>query len=402
MNYDVVVVGAGPAGSTAAKILAEHHVNVLLLDASTFPREKPCGGGLPTRVWKRYSYVQPLLDSISFGSHTYSSSLQYVLKIDRNEPLLGMVIRKEFDQRLVDIAVKQGVTFHEGTPVVDVRVNPSKVEVILENGDLIEARAVLGCDGMRSVVAEKTGLSEKNQPPCICLVQEQPLTKTQMEKHFSKKRVVHLFIKTQDIAGYGWVFPKNNLVNIGIGEFSSALDPTKPKKNLKESYEHFIEILKHRNLLPQDFPMENLKGGLLPIFPLKKTYAERVLLCGDAAGFINPITGEGIYYAMRSGELAADVLRKGLQAKDLSAQFLSCYQSQWKQEFGKDLQLLGRFNKQWGKNSEKIVRFMTIDKTLAKMTVGITGGSISFSRYLPLLFLRYLYVLVKDRLMIKK
>lgn len=395
-DYEVVVVGAGPAGATAAAYLAQKGVRVLLLDKTLFPREKTCGGGLPTRVVKRFPYIEPFINSISYGSHTYSSSLHYVLKIERDDPLLMMVLRKEFDQGLVRYAQDQGVAFLQDKPIVDVRKQSNKIELICENGERIETQLVFGCDGMRSIIAEKTGLRTPGEDACVCIVQEQPFTAQQLDTHFTQKRLIHLFIKTQGIAGYGWVFPKNNLVNVGIGEFSSAVDPSLPKKNLKEVYEQFIDMLKKEKILPNDFPIENLKGGLLPIFPLKKTYADRILLCGDAAGFINPITGEGIYYAMVSGMLAAEVAREALQAKDTSEQFLSRYQKRWKQEFGKDLALLGRFNNQWGKNTEKIIRMLSRDKTLAKLIVGITGGQISIQRYKLALFVRYIIASMKD------
>jgi flavin-dependent dehydrogenase len=161
-------------------------------------------------------------------------------------------------------------------------------------------------------------------------------------------------------------------------------------------------MLKKQKILPRDFPVEDLRGATLPIFPLENTYGDRVLLCGDAAGFINPITGEGVYYAMSSGHIAAGVIADALKAKDLSKHFLSRYQKAWNKDFGKDLKILGRFNYQWGKDSERIVRMMTEDKKFAKLIVGVTGGQISFSKYKGALFIRYLYVSFKDIWMKRK
>jgi geranylgeranyl reductase family protein len=396
MKYDVIVVGAGPAGSTAAKYLAEKGIPVVLIDKAEFPREKPCGGGLPTRVQKRFPYIKPLIDSVSYGSITYSSSLRYKHDLVKEKPMLMNVLRKDFDHGLVNLAVKAGATFLGGKTVIDISIKQNNASVLLDDGQTIETEAVIGCDGTRSVVADKTNLSKKLETLCIALVQEQPLTPKQLDKYFTKKRLVHLFIKAQGIAGYAWMFPKKNCVNIGIGEFQSAIPKSKPKTPLKETYEAFIAVLKEKGLLPEDFPIENLKGAVLPIFPLENTYGDRVILCGDAAGFINPITGEGIYYAMVSGQIAATVLADGLKAKDLSKQFLSRYQVLWSEDFGKDLKLLGRFNNQWGKNSEKIVRLLTRDKKFAQLIFGVTGGQISFSKYKNALIVRFIYASLKD------
>ena len=140
----------------------------------------------------------------------------------------------------------------------------------------------------------------------------------------------------------------------------------------------------------------------MPVFPLKKTYGDRVLLCGDAAGFINPITGEGIYYAMMSGTMAAEVVVDALKTDGVNARFLSRYQKKWLKEFGNDLKILGRFNRQWGKDSEKIVRLMSRDKKFAKLIIGVTGGQVNITRYLPVLFLSYFSALIKDFMKNKK
>jgi geranylgeranyl reductase family protein len=402
MEYDVVIVGAGPAGSTVAKNLAEKGISVLLLDKAQFPRDKSCGGGLPTRVMKRFPYIEPFIDSVSYGSITYSSSLRYKLDLIREKPLVMMVLRKDFDQGLLNLAIDAGAVFQSGKTVVDVVVQQEKVSVMLDDGHTIETKVVVGCDGMRSVVAEKTNLCKKLEVLCVSLVQEQPLTPNQMTTYFTKKRLIHLFIKAQGIAGYGWVFPKKTCVNVGIGEFQSAVSKSKPKIPLKETYEAFIAMLKKQKILPEEFPIENLKGATLPIFPLEDTAGDRVLLCGDAAGFINPITGEGIYYAMVSGSIAASVIVDGLKIDNLSSHFLSRYQTLWMHEFGRDLKLLGRFNNQWGKDSEKIVRLMNRDLKFAKLIVGVTGGQIGITKYKGALIIRFLYASIKDLFKRKK
>jgi flavin-dependent dehydrogenase len=218
----------------------------------------------------------------------------------------------------------------------------------------------------------------------------------QLQKYFTDKKIVHLFIKTQGIAGYGWIFPKKKHINIGMGQFESAVDSSKARPNLKKSYKKYVELLKEKKMLPKDFPIENVKGGTLPVFPLKKTYSDRVLICGDAAGFVNSITGEGIYYAMASGEMAANVALESLDSDDMSSEFLSKYQDLWYDKFGKDLKLLGRFNKMWGDDSERFVRLLSKDLKFAKLIVGITGGRISLSRYRTKIIIRYIYVLIKD------
>jgi len=306
-----------------------------------------------------------------------------------------MCQRTLFDQSLIELAEKKGVFFQENKTVVDVIITREKAVIVLNDGEQIETQMVLGCDGIHSIVAEKTNLAEEHTHICVCMYQETPMSKKTLDALYSEKRTVHIFIKALGIAGYGWIFPKKKTVNVGLGVFESAVDTTKPKINLREIYTKFVAVLKEKNLLPPEFSGDDAKGGILPIFPLKKTYADRVLLCGDAAGFINPITGEGIYYAMVSGELAAQVAAKAITTHKTSQDFLSTYHKKWSSEFGDDLRLLGRFNSQWGKDSEKIVRLLSADKPLAKLTIGIMGGQLSFSKYRYLLYLRYLYASLK-------
>ena len=129
---------------------------------------------------------------------------------------------------------------------------------MLDDGQTIETQMVIGCDGMRSVVAEKTNLCKKLEVICVALFQEQPMTPKQVTMYFTKKRLVHLFIKAHGVAGYGWVFPKKNCVNIGIGEFQSAVSKSKPKVPLKETYDALQES--RGKLAEAQKILDNLKG----------------------------------------------------------------------------------------------------------------------------------------------
>ena len=114
---------------------------------------------------------------------------------------------------------------------------------------------------------------------------------------------------------------------------------------------------------------------------MEKTYSDRILLCGDSSGFVNPLTGEGIYYAMSSGEIAAQVILEALDNDDMSEQFLSKYQTNWQNDFGKDLSLLFKLSYNWEKEVEKIIRLLNKDKKLLKLVFAVLHGRISISEY---------------------
>lgn len=142
--------------------------------------------------------------------------------------------------------------------------------------------------------------------------------------------------------------------------------------------------------------MGRIRGAELPAGPLGKTFSGRVILCGDAGGLINPATGEGIYYAMSSGEIAANVITKALEAGDTRKKFLSKYEILWKKDFGKDISLFLRASKQWGKDTENVVRLASKDKKLTEMALEVTTGNLSVQKCKWKIGGRLLYVYFKD------
>jgi len=341
MKYEVVVVGAGPAGSTAAKFLSEKGVKVLLIDKYKFPRDKPCGGGIPVKVLKRFKYIQEdWIESYSYAAYGYSSSLKYKLELCRDEPLIAMILRKKFDYELVKLAINCGTTFMDGISAKDIKILDDKAKILLENGTNIESEIVIGADGVWSIIAKKSGLRQNTKNICMCLFEEYPMSSKTLDQYLDEKRYCYIHINVNKTAGYGWVFPKKEHVNIGITEFKQALDPSKAKTNLKDTYESYIKILKKNKVVPENLKIGRIRGAELPTCPFEKTYSDRVILCGDAAGFANPISGEGIYYAMSSGKIAAEVIIKALETNNTNKEFLSRYQKICNKDFGKDLKML--------------------------------------------------------------
>lgn len=377
MKYEVIVVGAGPAGSTAAKFLSEKGIKVLLIDKNKFPRDKPCGGGIPIRVINRFKYIEEngLIDSYSCGGYAYFSSSKHKVTLQRNKPIYATILRKVFDYDLVKLAIKSGAAFADGKRVKDVKIHKDKVAIMLDDGTEIESQIVIGADGIWSTIAKKTGLGQHSKIVGMCLYNEYLMNSKLLDEYFTEKRLGYMHHRVLGINGFGWVIPKKEHLNIGIGEIRNLTKVSQEKTNLKEIYTRYINDLKKNKFIPLDFPIDKPKGAVVPAYPLDRTYSNRIILCGDAAGLANPSTGAGIEYAMISGKIAAGVISEALEKGNTNARFLSRYESLWKKEFGKDIKIFLQIQKRWGKQTERLIKLIGRDKQLTEMAFDIILGN---------------------------
>ena len=398
MKYDVIVVGAGPAGSTAAKFLSEKGINVLLIDKEKFPRDKPCGGGLPIKVLKRFDYIEKnnLIESVCYGGYVYSSSLKYIAEVKKDDPLIAMVLREKFDHGLVKLAVDSGTNFIEGKKVEDVKITDNNVKVVLDDGTNLESEVIIGADGVWSTVAEKSGLSQPPRNTGVSLYNEYPIDIKTMNQHFTEKRYGHLHLKVLGIVGYGWVFPKDKHLNIGVGVVNLKTNTSKDKKNLKQIYKDYFQLLKDNKIIPKNLEIGRIKGAALPNRPLEKTYTNRVILCGDAAGLINPLTGEGIDYSMYSGKIAATVIAEALEKGDTQEKMLSKYERLWKKDFGKDIKMFLQASKQWQRDNEKFIKLVSKDEKFSDMILEVATGNLGIHKAKWKILSYYLFATIKN------
>lgn len=301
MQFDLIVVGSGPAGSAAATVAARGGLRVALLDKSAFPRDKLCGGAVSGRTAQHLdtifgqSITPDLFRTITRLKLNYAGE---VIGMIKNAPPLHLTMRREFDTVLHNHAVAAGAQIF--APVRITQIDPQDARVHLADGRVIEAAFLIGADGCNSAVARALyGRPFDPADVSFALEVEIPRRKGQFQD-------VEIDLGAANW-GYGWVFPKNRSITVGVGGMHQR------NPDMKIHMKTYLE----EHVAPEEAEasMRQCKGAFLPAGVYRRQPGEgRVLLTGDAAGLVDPVTGEGIAWAMYSGQLAAEACLKAVSA----------------------------------------------------------------------------------------
>lgn len=294
--YDVAIVGSGPAGSTAAHVLGSHGIRVLLVEKATLPRHKTCGGGIVYRAIQQIpAEINGCIEKKCYIAEVNVLDINKKFSTKRSNPIVTMTMRENFDFSLLSIARHKGVIIEHNCEVADVAIQTDCVKLQTNRGDFF-AKFVIAADGALSTIAKKMNWDHSHLliPALEC---EVSVSDDTFERFSHASRFDFGMIPD----GYAWVFPKKRHLSIGV------LSMRRGAANLNELFIKYLQAIgiNHIDKIERH-------GYIIPVRPRTPPFArERVLLTGDAAGFADPVTAEGISFAIQSGRIAAQAILDG-------------------------------------------------------------------------------------------
>jgi len=331
MRCDVLVVGGGPVGCMAASVLAPTLETVVVEEHPRIGEPVQCAGLVTPRVVEMVSAEDAVINRVD-GAFIHFPGGR-TLTLQGSEVKAVVVDRGEFDRRCASLAEKAGAHV-----MISQRCSSARREkggLVMElDGSEQRCRALLAADGYRSKLGKQLGLGEARD-----LVRG---IEADLHHRLDDQGKVHVFLGRDVAPGFfAWAIPCGDLTRVGLC--------VSPGNGTPQSY---LERLLERQGWTEA-KRERTYSGAIPLGHVERSYADRVLLAGDAAGMAKPLSGGGLYTGMTAGRLAALTFIEAFQKDDLSASGLSAYERRWKEEFGRELRSSFRVRKAFVKMTDK-------------------------------------------------
>jgi geranylgeranyl reductase family protein len=303
-HWDAIVVGAGPSGASAAYALAKGGARTLILDKAKLPRYKTCGGGITHKAARALPFsIEPVVER-NLSRIDFSWRLEKPTVLESPDPLVYMVQRSRFDHLLTKRAVDAGATLMDETNVKSVELGEDGQARVETSRGLFTADYLVGADGATGRVARGLGLMADRW--ALAAIESEVVAEPEVMRHWSDKAGLDLGMLH---ASYGWVFPKGDHLSVGVGGVPLIEDYGSKLKEYDEAHT--------ARRVPGEVRVIRRHGYLLPCRrPGAPVQRGRALLVGDAAGLVEAFTGEGIFWAIRSGQIAArSILKDGAEPR---------------------------------------------------------------------------------------
>lgn len=345
-HYDIIIVGAGPAGTSAALYAEKHGLKTVILDKSSFPRDKICGDALSGKSVK-YMRELDILDDVpnltgsTIRRITFGSPAHKQFDIHLSNPQNTGNIKEGY---VIPREIFDNFLFEKAKKITEIRENFTVKDLLYENDKIIGIKGVeekqkkelyapiiLGCDGAKSTIGRKLGYHTEDQDNTAiairCYYEGVKGLSDQIELHFVD----------EVLPGYFWLFPAgDNVANIGIG--LSKKQAKKDERKLTQILDDVTKSDYFKDRFSNAKQLENPKGWSLPLGRIERpNHGDNFMLLGDAAGLVDPFTGEGIGNAMASAKFAIEVAHEALKKENFSKNMFSKYNKLVWDELGSEL-----------------------------------------------------------------
>ncbi len=351
-NFDIIVIGAGPGGSIAAKVAAENGYSTCLIEKEKLNEEgryKACGGAIAWDLIKEIGYPEEKISRIIESLELHHLDGNMYSKAGKG----AVIWRSTFDNVLTNNASNSGAILKDQEPVINIKQIENGYQIITEK-EKYSTKYVIAADGVTSSVLKLLKWPFfKKEDIILTITQEMKTSREYINKVLGKDSL-HLFFSIKSLIpmGYAWLFPKKETITVGWGNQINLI------KNSRTEFTKYL-TLPFVNQALKNSKLEIFKPHLIPVGLRPIIYSNKVFAIGDAGGFVDPISGKGIPYAMLSGKIAIESI-KTCEKKDIINKLGNIYRKSLDKSFLKILKLKRIARDEIYRSDETLKKFLSL------------------------------------------